>query len=681
MRLKVSSRAFRWSVVCATTLVWVGAWPGIGAQAADPVPTDLVAVAHGSVLEGDTQKKLRAAWHETQSDLSREAWLEASGRLRHLVEVRTDLGVPNIGQLSSTLLHAADEAASAGAIDAARGLADAAAVLSPTLAAPRFAKAGYLFRHDPLSVTDQIKELRSGFELLSTDTDAFMKIVGNALAACIYVIVLLSGLFSMAMFSRYHSFAGNDVRRFLPDGVTVFQSTLLLAVFMIAPLAAGLGLLVTITVWLVVLSLYMRPTERVAALLLLAAIAVVPAATRYVVRTINYPATPESVVERCNVSLCGPDDREWLREWATTNVLGYESNFTMALVLARDAGAGADTIDRAQQYARTASEFEETHEVLALLGNLQYLQGLRECGGIEAGTPGAVTRLERAHNEAVTLWNLALAGKRMSLAPLYNAHVALSQLGDHDKADPLLTRAMAVDTNAVLHWNKDVAKEANLVRCRMSSSGNRHVMSVPLPAERLRRSAMAQSVPFDGLLIPFSALVTGRLGTPFIGLAGLAGLALVVLLWFAVPAIRPTSGCTTCGSIADPRSRLDAADGAVCERCLLIDIRRAFVDAKEQWFREHEREVHAAKRARRARLVTWFLPGYGHLLRGAALRGVLFLGVVVTCTVAGLEFGEIVQDPGTPGGLDSGRLFIFGALAGVMWLIAVIDAHAAGVNS
>ena len=652
-----------------------------GAAAAGPPGERPEQLERRALLSTPAFAQLDAIWREVQGDIVRQAWEEAAGRLRHLMDVRLELGVPGMPQITAVLLHAADEAARGGAVDAAQALADAAALISPDMAAPRFENARYNFDRNAFALADQIRNLRNGFERLERDLTAGLAFLGDAISGGILVLVALSLLFAVAMLSRYGRFAANDLRRLLPAGVSTFQGHVVLFALLMAPLLAGFGLLLTAVLWLVATSLFHRPTERIAAILMLAAVGALPLATHYMVRTLHYPSTPEAVLYRCNDGLCAQDDADRIKEWANTNVLTYESNFTMGLVLMRHGAATGEGLDRAVQYARVANDVDEGAESLTLLGNISYLQALRNCGDIDMKRPEAVTRLEKKQREAAELYRHALTKQPDYLPALYNGNAVLRQLDDHKRAEPLLERAMQLDTAKVLHWNKEVARENNLVRCKMTASGNRHLMHPRLPSSRLRAGVLSRSVPHDALVVPFGGLVTGRLGTAGAGAAGFGGAALIITLWLLSAAIKPSRPCRECGAVADPRTRLDVPDGAVCERCLMIDVRRAFVDAKEQWFREKEREVDLARRARRARLVTWFLPGFGHLLRGKALRGLLFLGIIASCAVAGLGLHSLVADPAVPPGVSAGRLFLYGAIAALFWLVAVLDAHTGGTTT
>ena len=675
-----TARAARAGRLAGTLVVLLGAGCWGPAARADDAPTHRAAIEDGPLLDAPDYAPLRAAWHEVQADLARRAWTETVGRLQHLVNIRADLGLPNVFQLSSVLLHGARAAQADGSSDAAASMAAAALALSPDMAAPHFERARHTFEATPIQLSAQIRDIRGGIERLAVDLPAAMAATGNLVTALTYAVVLALILFALAIIVRYRELAANDLRRLLPAGVNTLQANLFLGTLLVAPFLAGFGILSTCTLWIAIAALYMRPAERVVALLLLAGLFAAPTATLYTVRALGYSGSEQATLYRCNQSLCSTHDRELLRQWTGTNAMSYESGFTVGLVLKRAAAATDGDYVEATQYLARAREQRETPEVLVELGNIAYLEALSSCPAMAQKIPGALGRWEQHTRKALTLWDSALGKDPSSLPALYNSSVVLRQSGDHEAAGPRLEKAMALDTTRVMDWNKKVAKEQNLTRCRMMTQGNRHLMDAPLPTVDLRAMSLAADVPNDDIVLPFGGFLTGRLGIAAVGGLGAAAAALVLLLAFLGGVLRHSKPCIKCGSVADPETRLDVERGAVCEACLLADVRRALVDAKEQWFREKQREAGAVARARRSRLVTWVLPGFGHILRGHPIRGIAVLTTIASCFVLGLGLHAVVQDPWDPPGIGGGRLAIFGTVAAITYLLALVDTHTGGTG-
>lgn len=618
---------------------------------------------------------LDAAWRETVADLLRGAWSEAAGRQSRVVELSRDLGLPNLPQFSAVLLRAADTAAKSGAIDDAESLASAAVALSPELTSPRVEKARYLFQRTPFAVATQIREVRRAFENLGSDMPALLAVSANGITAATWVIILLLVTFATAQILRYFRFAASDLRRVLPHGVTQAQTSLLLVVLLAAPFFAGLGVLCTAAIWLCATALYQRPTERVTTVVLVLAMAALPRLATDVVRALTFPATPAAIISRCATGPCTVDEEARVIDYANIGRHPFQSHFTSALIVARDGRLDPREQARAESYARIAAELEPGPESLTLRANLAYFAGVARCGDVRQGLPGAEPKVEASFREAIAGWKSAQSLDGEYLPAIYNAAVTHLQLGDEAEGQRLLEAALAQDPAEVSRWSKQVAHEDNLLRCRQTDTPARHIMPPRLPTSGLLADVLNADASTASLIVPFSELVTGRVGTRGVLAVAIATLLLALLAWVLNRAIRPTRACRECHAVADPRTRLDLGSTSICERCMLTEIRRSFADPKERWFRDKELELARARRARSARWLSWFLPGAAQFLRGAPLRGLLFAALMSSSVIAGLALNVVVRDPAGATGVGGGRLAIFGAIAFIAWLASVIDAH------
>ncbi|MEZ4267333.1 MAG: hypothetical protein R3F39_13215 [Myxococcota bacterium] len=631
-------------------------------------------VIHG-VLDRPEYALLDAAWREIQADLLRGAWSEAAGRQSRVIELARDLGLPNLPQLSAVLLRAASEAARSGAVDDAESLAGAAVSLSPELTSPRIEKTRYLFQRTPFAVATQIREVRRAFENLGSDLPALLAVSGNGITAATWVIILLLIAFATAQVVRYFRYAAGDLRRLLPRGVTQAQTSLLLAVLLAAPFFAGLGVLCTVAVWLCATALYQRPTERVTTVVLALAMAALPRLATDVVRSLSFPGTPAATIARCASGPCTVEDEARVVDYANVGRHSFHSHFTAALIVARDGRLDERKQARADSYARIAAELEPGPESHTLHANLAYFAGVASCSGVRLGLPQAEPKVEASFREAISGWKKARELDPEYLPAIYNAAVTHLQLGDEADGQRLLEQALALAPGLVSRWNKEVAHEENLLRCRETETPARHLMPPRLPTHGLLADVLDSDASTAALIVPFSRLVTGRIGARGVLAVAIATLLLCLLAWMLARAIRPSRACRECHAVADPRTRLDLGPTSICERCLLTEIRRSFADPKEKWFRDKELEISRARRARSARWLSWVLPGGAQFLRGAPLRGMLFLGLTLSSIIAGLALNVIVLDPAGATGVGGGRLAMFGTLALLTWLASVIDAH------
>ena len=646
--------------------------PGAGGAAAAPAGT----LRRHPLLALPAYAPLATAWSEIQSDLRRQAWTEAAGQVHHVVSIRRDLGLPNLFALSSALLHASAEARKAGAADAAASLAAAAVKMSPGMAAARFEEAAVSFDKAPFGVAAQLRAIRAGAELVPGDLAMSSQLAANGATALLFVTIFLLGMFALATVLRYGRVWAHDIRRVLPPGVNPFQASVVLATLLLAPLLAGMGVLGTTAVWLVGTALYQHAGERVVSVLLLGGLGLAPWTTTVQVRGMVAPSSEEMAIYRCNQSLCSAADRSTLtRLTAAPGPLRAQAAFTLALVGKRSAAPGGRGYAEPGRLARLAVATAETAETLVLEGNLHYAEALQQCPGVREEDGASSLAFEEKLQEAMSAWEAALTKAPRSTEALYNRGIALIQMGKEEAGEAALDKARQSAPARVAEFDRAVSKEDNRARCVVGAQVNRQLMDPTLPTRELRRRVLLRGVPHDGIVVPFAGLFLGRLSVPVLGLFGLGGAVLVVLLWILGGALSTSRICRNCLGIAAPETRLNVGNEAICVSCLLGEINRGIGDAKEQWAREQrvQKEVH--RRERVARLVTFVLPGLGQLLRGRPLRGAFFMGVTFLSVVMGAGLNEVSADPHVPVNPGMGRIFLAATVGGVVYLLALLDAH------
>lgn len=655
----------------------------VGAPAAALEPTEAAEARQTGVLRSIDNEALTLTWTEVRAQLERGAWSEATSRVKKLVELRTDLGLPSLEPMSSALLYAAEKAAKQGSHDEALALCEGAAALSDHMSAPHMEIMRHSFDGSPLGLSATMKGLRGAFDRLPTDLKSQLTLLGNASQAATWLMLLVVLLFALTAAIRYSRYAGSDIRRLLPRGVSQSQAVGLYTIALCVPIILGLGLLPTAVCWLAVLATFQSTSERVVSIVLLSSVAMLPGWSGQVHSSIAYSGSAAATLQRCNQGPCSAEEESDIHHWANNHIHPYETHFTLALLAKRRAGLGeSGQLERAVHFSTLASGQEVTAEGLNLEGNLAYLAALKMCpGGDHDPTPEVRPSIELRMREAVTLWKRAYELNPKALAPLYNSQAVLRQLGDDEVADPLLSLALKKDTMTVTRWNRDIAMENNLLLCRMVDNGNRHVMDMTLPIGRLRGAARSDSGESTALLLPYASLFVGNVGADRIGLAGFAGVVGVLLFSILAWLMRVSRDCTRCGGIAEPKSRIEAGNEVVCEPCVLSDIRKKLTDAKEQWFAEKRREAASRRWEQACRWVTYGLPGVGHLLKGRTLRGLLFISTVTLAVVVLFEGHVVITDPRQPTTHGVGRTLILSAMLGGSWILALIDIHAIGGDS
>ena len=151
-------------------------------------------------------------------------------------------------------------------------------------------------------------------------------------------------------------------------------------------------------------------------------------------------------------------------------------------------------------------------------------------------------------------------------------------------------------------------------------------------------------------------------------------LALSFAVWpLALLARRPglSCACERCGRAAC--TRCDGVKGSLCGQCENVFVKRDVVDARDRL----RKELQVRRRARARRLATRALGiaggGAGHLWHGDAVRGTLVLLVLLFLGGLAVSASALVPPPYAPPWDREGRLAVFGALALLVWALAVRD--------
>jgi tetratricopeptide (TPR) repeat protein len=633
-----------------------------------------------SVLAEPEYVTLRSAWYEVQAALSREEWSEAQGRLLHVQEVKTDLGLPNVFELSAVLLRAAGRASDAGADDVALSFAESAANLSPDLSIARFEQAAYSLDEDVFELPEALKHLRHGYELLGSDPHGVSVFIANLLSGATLLSLLMLFVFVAVNLVRYGECFVRDMQRVARKSIDRFQGWLLFVVLAFTPLVLGLGLVVTASVWLIVFAAYNRRSGRFVTLLILCAVGFLGIFADVIDRATAYPSSEEAVIYRCNTGLCNQQDRLRLASMAGDKRHAYEAAYTLALLEIRSLSPSESQLVRARRSIEAAWTVTDTWQARVLHGNIAYAQAMSHCEDVLAGNLAAKDRYEVGLEEARGYWQLAEQQNANSVEAHYNLGITAQLLGEVDEASERSREASRIAPRRVVQFQSVISDGRTEQRCSYWSQPNRHVMTPAGPFDDLYGGYFEYRGEGASLAAPLSALLSGSVGTSYVGYVGFGGAGLVFILLFLAPFAFISRPCEKCPSVAEPASRVNVIDGAVCSACVLADVGRGVVDAKSQWRREQLLEVRRARRLRLQQLVTWLLPGFAAAIAGRPVRGMVTSAFFLGCLLWATDMHIITDHVHRVAGPSMGRVFPLIVLAGVVYIVSLVRVHRRGVT-
>jgi tetratricopeptide (TPR) repeat protein len=429
-------------------------------------------------------------------------------------------------------------------------------------------------------------------------------------------VLAASAAFVLLLFLRYARFYAHDVFHLFPAGARRWQTAVLAAVLIAAPLLLRLGTAPVFFAMLIACALYATTAEVIVSLLLLAFVAAAPSAAAFLARLAAFggPASDAYLVEH------GEGTPPQVARLAARLSRG-KPEMPVAFVLAHKAKREGDLAEAEALYEKAleGAPQDTPNRALAVLhnnlGNVYFLAHDSQ-------------KAEREYQQAIELAE-GLA------APHFNLSRALGDRGTSalDKVQSEQARALELDRDAV--------EEFTGGQLGSSRKANKVVMDLPLDASML-----------DGLL-DSEARVAGPVSDEARILLGgrnsqavaVATALLVLLLHIARGRVRPSSRCERCGREVCKRCDADARPTeALCAQCVNVFVRRTGVDPAERARKQVTVDRYQRRRTILVRLSN-VLSGAGHILLGYPVRGLLFLLVTGCLAMSVVLFHGLAHAP------------------------------------
>lgn len=646
--------------------------PDSGASSTGKVERDTGVVWTSSPLTLPVQTALQNSWPAVAALLASEDYRTAQAQLESLLAVQHDQGIRNFVSAALAVQRAARKAVEAGEVDAGIALAQSAQKHAPDLPIVHLGLARLYVDSAKLAPGPMMAELAAGIARLWTHLPTRIRLLTNFAVAIMLLMVVIATLFVLVVAVRYTVLLGHDLKNFAPRGVSGPQMALLFVVLTLLPLVFGVGFIYVLFLWLAIFWLYMSRREKVVTIVLLLAFAGLAKLNDYAVRLMGYQQTWQAAAYDCTYGLC-----EHAQLTQLYSVIEHHDDplalLTLGLYHHRLSPTDSASATLTEGFlTRALSAGGEDPYVLTAVGNHRLSDAMAIC---KTNAELAETRM----NEADEFYRRALDVAPTFLPALYNRSHLLRRAGNTDDADAVYRRAQSADDGRLYFFERQVAGTEGTSRCPALFNVNRQLMTPGIPDDRVFSGVLAhQSIHSPSFfLIPFSGWMVGAAGHTSLPVFAITLVVIVLALGPFRSALRATWFCPRCGKIANTRENPELEELDDCDECLLIRVKGAFVDPKDLWFRQRRIEADKQGRRQRMRLLTFLLPGAGHLYGGRTLRGMSYSTIFVFLLIQLVTPLGVIRDPLAVDALMPWpRILMVVTLAAVAYGIALADIYA-----
>ncbi|MEO8380247.1 MAG: tetratricopeptide repeat protein [Acidobacteriota bacterium] len=417
-------------------------------------------------------------------------------------------------------------------------------------------------------------------------------------------VLVAAIVFALALFIRYGRSLAHDLREMLGRLMSGGSVSVLAFALLFLPLFLWLGPMWLLFYWAAVFFGYAGPAERIAIVLLLVLVALVPI-----------------VVDA-----------------SAHTIAGVDGPVVAAAIASTDQAYHPEALRRLQELLAVVPDDPVLH---VLVGNLLSFDGLEEQAAfhyrraIELQPNNAGAHVNRGNlyflnNEfqaAINEYQRAEEADPKLATAFYNHSIAAGDLYKFDLQEEMLKRARSADDTFV-------------ERIRSEQQPQRIVLYKPpieqawAVSERVSKRPAARA-----LFGNYSSFEPMRSATSPLTIGAAASLLLLLLLFFTRRRNGYANACIKCGRTFCHRCKSARESATYCTQCIHIYLKRDGVSLDTKRQKLEEVGDHQAGMTRRNRIFATFLPGSAQLLEGRTVSGLLglllFAGFVIMAVLVG----------------------------------------------
>ena len=608
---------------------------------APPPPPTAADLARRIVPVQATFARILELWVERRTALREADPIRAEAAGNELLAARRELAIENFFTLAAVELRESRRALDANLSAEAVAHARAAVELAPDLPDAHLALARARFAEAPGKPGASLSALGDAFAAVATEPHTLRAFYGDLSAAALAAALVAAMATVLLLVVR-------RLRLFLHDfhdlpllrGTAFVQTSFLAMVLLATPIALGLGPVATAALALVAVWLYLGATERLVATIAIVTLVLLPWGAGMAARATVWTGSLAETVHELEHGAVSDGDAVAI----ASHFADSPAPAALYAALGRHHKRRGNLDEALRLYELAAAADPRAPEVQVDVGNVLFLRG-----DIEGAKAAYLAATDRAAGDLVVLGA---------------AHYDLSKL---------YLRTADMPQSAAAR-EKAEREAGDFLRSHGSDddfSANRYLVDVPVPDEKIRALAAGDLAPQA-----VAAWVQQRLAGNLPGGSWPWGpLGLLALLWvlaFVGPGLRPARACERCGGSAC--SRCDPSAGELCGQCVNVFVHKGLVDArdrlrKEAQVRRHQRLVNVATRT-----LSVVGAGAGQVFHGAAARGALLLLVPLFAGFVLWLWRGIMPPPQPSPYVLLGKLLVAAPLGIALWALAVRDA-------
>ncbi len=480
-----------------------------------------------------------------------------------------------------------------------------------------------------------------GFTRMLGDYRARLLSRADLLIVASLAIVLTTILLAIALFIRYGRAMAHDFRERLSSRFTGGSVTVLAFALLFLPIFLWLGPMWVLFYWLAIFFPYAGAGERIAIVVLLLLVALLPVAAEY----------------------------------NTSRIAGVESPVVMSALSSRDQAYQPEALRRLQELVAVVPD----HPVLQLLaGNMQSFEGNEEQAqqhynrAIElrrtyAGAHVNLGNLLFMNNEfqaAMTAYEKAQRADPDLAIAYYNHSVASGETYKFDQQTQMLEKARKADP-------------AFVERVTRVPPPQKIVMYSPSIAEAWSvTSEMSQRPAARALFGNYASFDFVRSSVNPMTIGALVSLLLALLLWMRRRRVGLANACIKCGRTFCPRCKSARESTTYCTQCIHIYLKRDGVSIDTKRKKLEEVTSHQTGMIRRNKVFATFLPGSAQMMEGRIVAGVLGAFVFGVLVAIAVLVGRLAPAIGPAADVAQLMVRIVSiALAVIVWFVLALPVY------